>query len=378
MIRGPAIVRGRRFNDARVVVRSGRVRAVELRAFGNRERTEYVVPPGHVLAPGFIDIHVHGGAGVDAMQGPSAMHTMAAALARRGVTSFLPTAVSAPFDELAGFAASADALSRNPTTGEARVLGANLEGPALDPGHRGAHDPANLVDAGAVLRAWRTQPERWRAVRIITIAPELPGATELIRYLARGGVVVSLGHSNATFVEAMAAYDAGARSTTHLFNAMTGIVHHAPGLAAAALSHASATAELIADSIHVDASLWPLVWRLLGNRLILVSDAMAAAGVGDGRYTVGGLKSIVQDGRSALADGTLAGSTISVADAVVNVCAAGMPLPGAVAAATAAPARLLGRRDVGRIARGASADLVILDDAGRVTRVMSGGVWLNP
>jgi N-acetylglucosamine-6-phosphate deacetylase len=378
VIRGPALIRGRRIDDARVIVSKSRVRSVESHGLGRRQRTDYVVPPGHLLAPGFIDIHVHGGAGVDAMQGPGAVHTMAAALARRGVTSFVPTAVSAPFDELANFASMADALTRRPQQGEARVLGANLEGPALAPHHRGAHDQAHLTDAGAVLRAWQTRPERWRGVRIVTIAPERPGAGELTRHLTRRGVVVSLGHSNATFAEATAAYDAGARSTTHLFNAMTGIAHHAPGLAAAALSHASAAAELIADAIHVDASLWPLIWRLLGNRLILVSDAMAAAGVGDGRYTVGGLKAIVRSGRAALEDGTLAGSTISVADAVANLCAAGMPLPRAVAAATAAPARLLRRRDIGRIARDAWADLVVLDEAGRVARVMMGGVWLNP
>jgi N-acetylglucosamine-6-phosphate deacetylase len=211
---------------------------------------------------------------------------------------------------------------------------------------------------------------------VITIAPELPGAVELIERLAGSGVVVSLGHSAATLDDARRGYAAGARSTTHLFNAMSGIAHRAPGMALAALLDPRPAVELIADGVHVDRALWPLVRALAGSRVVLVSDALAAAYAPAGRYRLGGLELVVADGRATLLDGTIAGSTITLADAVARFVASGATVAEAVLAASTRPARLVGAARKGRIARGADADLVALRTDGTVARVWRAGMEL--
>jgi N-acetylglucosamine-6-phosphate deacetylase len=328
------------------------------------------------LAPGFVDVHVHGWGGHDAMGDEAALDGMARALRRHGVTSFLPTAVSAPLATLATFADRVrDWRARAPADG-AQPLGFNLEGPFLAPARKGAHDPALLREPADVPR-----PALEAVVddlRVTTIAPELKGALELIEWLAGRGVAVSLGHSAATLDEARAGYAAGARSTTHLFNAMTGVVQRAPGLAVAALLDDAVYTELIADGIHVDRALWPLITRLKpADRLILVSDAISLAGTGDGRGRVGGLAVQVEGQRVTLAGSdTLAGSVLSLDVAVANLVAAGTPLPAAVAAASRNPLALLGITDRGRIAAGQRADLVELDGSDlHVRRVMLAGEW---
>jgi N-acetylglucosamine-6-phosphate deacetylase len=216
-------------------------------------------------------------------------------------------------------------------------------------------------------------------LRIITIAPELPGATDLIRRLRTHGIVSSIGHSAATLDEARAGLAAGATSTTHLFNAMTGIDHRAPGLALAALLDDATWVELIADGIHVDSALWPLITRLKPpGRLLLVSDSISLAGTGDGRGQVGGLDVEVQGRRVTLAGtSTLAGSVLSLDVAVRNLVATGIALPAAVAAASANPLALLGITDRGTIAPGQRADLVELGADLRVRRVLRGGAWFD-
>jgi N-acetylglucosamine-6-phosphate deacetylase len=214
-------------------------------------------------------------------------------------------------------------------------------------------------------------------LRLLTVAPELPGATELIRWLRDRGAAISLGHSAATLEEARRGYAAGATSTTHLFNAMTGVDHRAPGLAVAALLDDEAYVELIADGIHVDRAIWALITRLKPrDRLLLVSDAIALAGTGDGRGRLGGLEVEVVGQRVTLAGtSTLAGSVLSLDTAVRNLVATGVPLPSAVAAASRNPLALLGISDRGRIAAGQRADLVELDGDLRVRRVMRAGTW---
>jgi N-acetylglucosamine-6-phosphate deacetylase len=227
-------------------------------------------------------------------------------------------------------------------------------------------------------------PDGWldsvaNGLAVVTIAPELPGAPELIELLAARGVAVSLGHSAADLDAARAGYARGARSTTHLFNAMTGIEHRAPGLAVAALEANDVFVELIADGHHVHPALWPLIARLKPrDRLMLVSDALSLAGTGGGRARVGGLEVEVVDGRATLAGTTtLAGSVIALDAAVRNLVAAGIRLPDAVAAASTNPASLLGATDRGLIATGLHADLVELDDDLQVRRVMRGGMWIR-
>jgi len=372
--RGRALLGGRIVDHARVRVEDGTLVACEP---GARHRGDIPLPPDLLLAPGLLDIHVHGAFGADASAGSEAIRAMARGLADRGVTAFLPTAVSAPLPVLAAIVAAVRSVERRPGGGEARILGANLEGPALAPGHAGAQPRSALTAPSRIEAAWRADPAAWADVRIVTVAPELPGAASLIAILRRAGVAVSLGHSGASLEEARAGYAAGAISTTHLFNAMSGLDHRAPGLAAAALLERRAFVELIADGHHVDPALWPLAWRLAGRRLVLVSDAMAAAGRPDGRYELGGEPVSVESGVARRRDGRLAGSTITVADAVANSVAAGLPLAAAIGAATSAPARLLARRDIGAIRPGGRADMVLVDRAGRVRRTMLGGAWLE-
>jgi N-acetylglucosamine-6-phosphate deacetylase len=259
----------------------------------------------------------------------------------------------------------------------AEPLGFNLEGPFLAPARRGAHDPAFLVSPAAV--ASESLSPLLESLRLITIAPELPGALPLIALLAARGVVVSLGHSGATLDEARDGYSAGARSTTHLFNAMTGVDHRAPGLAVAALLDDRVYTELIADGIHVERALWPLITRLKPvERLLAVSDAIPLAGTGDGRGRVGTLEVEVVGERVTLTGTTtLAGSVLALDKAVRNMVDAGIALPAAVAAATRNPLEMLGISDRGRLAPGQRADLVELDADLNLRRVMRAGRWLG-
>ena len=357
----------------RITIEDGRITTVDLddeAAAGN--------PDGSVLAPGFVDVHVHGWGGHDAMGDRAALDGMARALLRRGVTSFLPTAVTARLPDLVAFADGVRSWLPGAPADGAEPLGFNLEGPFLAAARRGAHDATHLQVPAEVPRA-ALEP-LIEGLRLVTIAPELPGAADLIRWLHGHDVAISLGHSAATLTEARAGYDAGARSTTHLFNAMSGVDHHAPGVAVAALLDDAVYAELIADGIHVDPGVWPLITRLKPvDRLLLVSDAVALAGTGEGHGQIGGLAVEVVGRRVTLAGtSTLAGSVIALDTAVRNLVAAGVPLPAAVAAASRNPLALLGISDRGRIAVGQRADLVELGADLVVRRVMRGGTWFSP
>jgi N-acetylglucosamine-6-phosphate deacetylase len=332
---------------------------------------------GTFIAPGFVDVHVHGGGGHDAMGDAAALTGMARHLLRHGVTTFLPTAVTAPIADLAAFAEGVRAWLPHAPSDGAEPLGFNLEGPFLADARRGAHDPTYLRSPADV-RLDEIEP-LVEGLRLLTIAPELPGAIELIGWLRERGVVTSLGHSAATVEQAQAGYAAGATSTTHLFNAMSGVDHRAPGLAVAALADDAVWVELIADGVHVHPALWPLITRLKpADRLLLVSDAITLAGMGDGRARIGRLAVEVVGQRVTLVGTTtLAGSVIALDDAVRNLVGSGVPLPYAVAAASRNPLAMLGVSDRGRIAEGQRADLVELDADLRVRRVMRAGVWLD-
>jgi N-acetylglucosamine-6-phosphate deacetylase len=325
------------------------------------------------IAPGFVDVHVHGWGGHDAMGGTDALDGMARALLRRGVTSFLPTAVTAPLDELSEFAERVRSWRPSAPDDGAEPLGFNLEGPFLANARRGAHDETQLRAPADVPPA--TIEALSEGLRLLTVAPELAGATDLIGTLSRAGVAVSLGHSAALVDQARDAFAAGATSTTHLFNAMSGFEHRSPGLAVAALLDDDAYVELIADGIHVHPALWELITRLKpADRLLLVSDAVPLAGTGDGRGRIGSLSVDVNGWRcTVVGTDTLAGSVIALDTAVRNVVATGISLPAAVAAASRNPLALLGITDRGRIAVGQRADIVELDEELRVRRVMRGG-----
>jgi N-acetylglucosamine-6-phosphate deacetylase len=331
-----------------------------------------------------VDVHIHGAGGHSAMDGPDAIRAMARYLAPRGITAFVPTGVSAPIEDLARFArdvgvvrVAQDAERAAGELREAAVLGGNLEGPALAPSHKGAHDPAALRPPAELLAAFEADPQAWAEVRIVTVAPEQPGGMELVRRLADDGRVASIGHTGATYEQAWAAYEAGARSSTHLFNQMTPLMHRAPGTVTAALTHPAATVELIADGVHVHSAVWPVVWRTAGERLMLVSDSVPPTGMGDGEVTLGGLRVRIEGGRATLADGTLAGSTTLLDGALRNVLAAGLDLPTASSATSTRAASLVGAAQKGRIEAGADADLLLVGPTGTIERVMLGGRWLD-
>ena len=356
-----------RVATGRISIEDGRIAAVDLDDAGASD--------GPILAPGFVDLHVHGWGGHDAMGDTAALDGMARALLRRGVTSFLPTAVTAPLPALVTFADRVRTWLPDAPGDGAEPLGFNLEGPFLAAARRGAHD-ADHLQVPAEVRAEAFEP-LVDGLRLITIAPELPGAIDLIRWFGERGVAVSIGHSAATLDEARAGYEAGARSTTHLFNAMSGLDHRSPGVAVAALLDDAVYVELIADGVHVHRALWSLVTRVKpADRLLVVSDAVALAGTGDGRGQIGGLAVEVVGDRVTLAGtSTLAGSVIALDTAVRNLVAAGIALSAAVAAAGRNPLDLLGISDRGRIAPGQRADLVQLGEDLSVERVMRAGAW---
>jgi N-acetylglucosamine-6-phosphate deacetylase len=368
---GEVVVAGRLvFEDhvapGRLVVRDGVIAEVDVA----REEAG-----GPYIAPGFVDVHVHGRGGHDALGPEGALDGMARALLRHGVTSFLPTAVTAPLPELAAFAGRVRRWIPGAPDDGSGPLGFNLEGPFINPAKKGAQNPAHILVPADVSTA-DLEP-LVDGLRVMTIAPELPGALDLIGWLRARGVAASLGHSTATLEEGRAGYAAGARTTTHLFNAMTGVDHRAPGLAVAALLEDDAFVELIADGHHVREPVWPLILRAKpADRLILVSDGVSFGGTAARTGQLGGLECVIDGDRCVLADGgNLAGSVIALDTAVRNLARSGLGLPRAVAAATREPLALLGVTDRGLLEPGRRADLVELDDDLVVRRVMRGGRW---
>ena len=327
-----------------------------------------------LVAPGFIDLQCNGAAGVDLATEPERMGEVAAALTRWGVTAWLPTVVTGPSGVRRRALAALASLSGHGPIG-ATPLGVHLEGPFLAPGRRGAHDPRHLADPSITL----VVDEEWSrrsGVALVTLAPELPGALDVVRSLVERDVVVAAGHSSASAAQAGAAIDAGVTYVTHLFNAMAPLHHRQPGLVGVALADERVRAGLIADGLHVDPRVVAVAARALGERLSLVTDAVAALGLPAGTARLGRLTVDVSadDGAVRLADGTLAGSTLSLDRAVRNLVAfAGVPLETAVRAVTSTPAAVLGLPDRGVIAPGAVGDLVLLTPAGEVVATVVAG-----
>jgi N-acetylglucosamine-6-phosphate deacetylase len=323
-----------------------------------------------VAIPGLVDLQVNGYAGIDVHRAEAGeLVELGHALAVDGVLWYQPTVVTAAADRMIDALTSIGQAFDQPAP--ARMLGAHLEGPFLNASRAGAHDADRLrrpaLDALAALLLAGCP------VTMVTLAPELDDADELIDALTERGIVVSLGHSDATAAVAHAAFDAGARSVTHLFNAMRPFHHRDPGLAGAALSRVDVTVMIVADGVHVATDALLTAWSAAHGRLVLVSDAIAATAFGDGAYSLGGREIVVEDGVARLADGTLAGSARPLAWGLRLLVELGVPVDEAVDAVTRAPARLLGRDDIAVLRPGAPADLVVLDDAFAVDRVYVGG-----
>lgn len=326
-------------------------------------------PPGGWVLPGLVDIHCHGGGGFAFDAGPDDARRAAAHHQARGVSTVLASLVSNPHAVLLRQVHELADLVE-----EGVLAGVHLEGPYLSERRRGAHVAAHLRDPDPAEITELLDAGRG-SVRMLTLAPERPGALDAIDLLVRRGVRVAVGHTDATAAQTRAAFDRGASVATHLFNGMRGLHHREGGPLLAVAERPDVWAELIADGHHVAPDVLRATLAALAGRAVLVSDAVAAAGQPDGRYHVGEQRVQLADGQMRTADGTsLAGSALSLLDAVRLVTRLGVPLPDAVAAATRAPAAALDLRGVGQIVAGASADLVVLDAELAVTAVWRAGV----
>ena len=369
-----------------VLVEQGRVLEIS-------DRSSRQVPAGvstadfsdSVMAPGYVDLHIHGSAGYDVMDDSAeALPAIEQLLVRHGVTSYFPTTVTASMDvTLRALERLADAvekreldLERQNADSQSRALplGIHLEGPFISHARRGVHPPENLLAPTLALFEKFWQAARGR-IRMMTIAPELEDATGVIAEAARRGVCVSLGHSDADFAAAERGIAAGARHATHTFNAMRPLDHRSPGILGAVLTDRRVSADIIADGVHLD----PAIVRLFADakgaaQTVLITDAISATGMPEGRYRLGSFEVDVRDGK-CMVDGKLAGSVLTMDRAVRNLARfAEWDLPQAVAAASQNPARVARIANKGVLAVGADADFVVLNSEGEVLRTFVGGV----
>lgn len=323
---------------------------------------------GALLTPGFVDIHAHGGAGASFDDGPDAIRVARAMHRAHGTTRAVVSLVTAPLEDLAARAAMVADLRET----DADILGSHLEGPFLDPGHNGAHDPALLrhpaaEDVQRLLDAGRG------TVRQVTLAPELPGGLDAVRTIVAGGAAAAVGHTGADDDTVRAAFDAGATILTHAFNAMHGIHHREPGPVLTAAADRRVTVEAIADGVHLHPHVVKLVFDEAPERVALITDAMAAAGSDDGDYRLGSLHVAVRDGVARVDSGSIAGSTLTLDVALRRAVDAGVALEAAVRALTATPAAAVGFGDeLGSLRIGMLGDAVLLDRRLRVLRVWTG------
>jgi N-acetylglucosamine-6-phosphate deacetylase len=329
--------------------------------------------PDRFILPGFIDTHVHGGDGGDTMDGPAGIATLARFHLRHGTTTLLPTTVTRPWPEVMdALRAVADVRQRG-IDGGASIHGAHLEGPFINPARLGAQPPFPILPAQPLV----AEAAALDIIRVVTLAPELDGAAQAILQFAAAGVRVSLGHSAADFATASAALaSVDFAGGTHLFNAMGGIEGRAPGLAGALLTSGHAFAELILDLHHVHPGAFHLARQALGDRLMLITDAIRGAGTVTGDSELGGQRVTIRDGVARLASGALAGSVLTMDQAFRNAVSLGVSIVEAARLTSTNAARYLGLTDRGALKPGLQADLVVLDRDLQVTEVWVGGVRL--
>src|SRR5580658_3443375 len=364
-----------------LVVEDGMITDVSSRATKDAPGKTKLVDFGNAaVAPGFVDIHMHGGAGLDLMRAlPTELPRLGKFLTTHGVTGYFPTTVAAPLDATcAALGRLADAIevaarSTKDDAVQALPLGIHLEGPFLSHKRRGVHPPEYLVEPTLPVfeRLWQAARGH---VRMVTIAPELPGALEVIAEAARRKVCVSIGHSDAMLEAARAGVQSGASHATHTFNAMRPLDHRDPGILAEVLTDSRLTADIIADGIHLAPEVVQIFLRAKGlERSVLITDATAAAGMPDGIYQLGPLQVEVKDGKCTM-DGKLAGSVLTMDRAVRNITQfAGWSLQDAVRAASLNPARATSLVQHGELVPGAEANIVALSPTGDVRKTMVRG-----
>jgi N-acetylglucosamine-6-phosphate deacetylase len=371
-------------SDAVVVIQGSKISAVGPRGKVDLPRgVREINAPGRTMVPGFVDVHIHGAGGHDVMEGTrEALEIITATVATHGTTSLVATTVTASEketrDSVAGIAHFILNTSQYPARElSAEILGIHFEGPFISPARRGVHPAKWIVPPSREFLAQLLGEARGTA-QILTLAPELPGALDLISAARQAGLIVSLGHTDATYEQAQAAIEAGASHAAHVFNAMRPFSHRGTGVIGAVLTSPNVSAELIADGVHVDeAAMRMLVELKTPERMILVSDGISATGMPDGKYQLGMFEVKVSAGVARNAEGKLAGSTLTLDRALRNIVALGVPLASALRMVTANPARQIGlgaRKGV--LAPGADADLVFLDEKLEVSAVMTRGAGL--
>jgi N-acetylglucosamine-6-phosphate deacetylase len=366
-------------SNAAILIRDGVIDAIGPRESlrlpsGARE----ISAPDKTAAPGFIDVHIHGAGGHDVMEGTAeALTAVARTVARHGTTSFLATTVTAGTEQtcrsvegIAKFICEQFAAGES----QAEILGIHFEGPFISAARRGVHPPEHIKPPSAEILEKFLHAAAGRA-RILTLAPELFGAMPCINAARKAGLVVAMGHTDATYEQARAGVALGARHAVHVYNAMRPFSHRDSGVIGAVLTSPEVTAELIADGVHVDEAAMRLLLQAKGpERVVLVSDGISATGMPDGKYTLGTFEVTVSGGVCRNAEGKLAGSTLTLDRALRNIVALGAPLPEAVRMLTLNPASLLGIEfKKGSLRTGADADIVLLDEALHVANVWTRG-----
>jgi len=371
-------------SDAVVVIQGSKISAVGQRGKVNLPRgVRELDAGGRTVVPGFVDVHIHGAGGHDVMEGTrESLEIISATVAAHGTTSLVATTVTASEKETRDSSASIAHFILNTSQYPARelsaeILGIHFEGPFISPARRGVHPAKWIVPPSSEMLAQLLREARGTA-QILTLAPEMPGALDLISAARKAGLVISLGHTDATYEQAQAAIEAGATHAAHVFNAMRPFSHRGTGVIGAVLTSPKVSAELIADGVHVDEPAMRMLVELkTPERVVLVSDGISATGMPDGKYQLGMFDVKVSGGVARNAEGKLAGSTLTLDRAMRNMVALGVPLASALRMVTANPARQIGLATrKGVLAPGADADLVFLDDKLEVSGVMTRGAGL--
>ncbi len=326
---------------------------------------------GSYVAPGLVDIHIHGYLGEDASDGrPEGLRKIANGIVKNGVTAFLPTTMTVSREELAAaFSAARELREESRTWGGAEILGVHAEGPFLNPARRGAQRKECIEKPNAELLL-----ENRDILRIVTLAPEMDEGHAVIKRIAsETDILLSMGHTAAGYEEAVSAVRDGVGHVTHLFNAMTPLAHREPGVVGAALT-TDVSVELICDTFHIHPGLFSLVAGQKGRKLCLITDCTRGGGMPDGEYELGGQPIFVRGTECRLADGTIAGSVLTLNEAVRNLLAhTSLSVPEAVAAASLAPARAIGAEGKGALLAGYDADIIIADEDFRIQRTIKRG-----
>lgn len=366
-------LRNRIVPSANVWISEGKIMRVDTGDLPTLEgEYERIDGRGHLLVPGMIDVHIHGANGFDMMDGTEeSIQEVSRQCALTGCTSFLATSVSSTMEDLLEMIRSVKRVIGQEVG--AKIAGIHLEGPYLNPKRKGMQNEKylrhpNIEEMKIIFQ------EAGSLIKMVTIAPELPGGMDLIFFLKEQGVVIAIAHSDATYEEAKQAFASGASHVTHCFNGMRPIHHRDPGLIVAAFEEKHVSLQAIVDNVHLHPAIIRLIHNLKGPEgMVLITDALQAMGMGDGNYLFGGHHVTVSGGIARLEDGTLASSTVTMNEALRYTVETGIPLIDAVQMASNTPANILGFQQKGEISSGFDADLVLLDDEFQVLWTMVGG-----